>query len=122
MNFLRGELTYNAITDEERETQRQRELSRIGVNPPPVANDVRPVGEVPYYVGSQALLFLVRIAILAGAAYALLGSNQQNPLGQSGKTGKKPSKPSKPSKPKRRCVQYSDSQPASTDTTRSKTI
>ena len=67
-------------------------------------------------VAAVPLLFLVRIAILGGAAYALLGANQQNPFGQSSKSGKKPSKPSKSSKPKRTCLQYSDG------TTRSKTI
>jgi len=55
------------------EEQKQRELSRIGVAPEPVSNNVRPVGEVPYSIGLRTINFLegkfMNILVLAAGVY-----------------------------------------------------
>ena len=54
-------------------TQKQRELSRIGVAPEVVTNDVRPVGEVPMEIGNRVMDFiekeLLKVILLAGGLY-----------------------------------------------------
>lgn len=54
-------------------TQKQRELSRIGVAPEPVSNDVRPIGEVPLNLGNRVVNFLekelLKVILLAGGLY-----------------------------------------------------
>ena len=54
-------------------TQKQRELSRIGVAPEPVTNDVRPVGEVPMELGNRVANFIekefFKVILLAGGIY-----------------------------------------------------
>ena len=53
--------------------QKQRELSRIGVAPEPVSNEVRPVGEVPLELGNRVMNFiekeLLKVILLAGGLY-----------------------------------------------------
>ena len=53
--------------------QRQRELSRIGVAPEPVSNEVRPVGEIPMELGNRVMNFiekeLFKVVLLAGGLY-----------------------------------------------------
>lgn len=53
--------------------QKQRELSRIGVAPEPVSNEVRPVGEVPAALGNRVMDFiekeLLKVLLLAGGLY-----------------------------------------------------
>lgn len=53
--------------------QKQRELSRIGVAPEPVSNEVRPIGEVPAEVGNRAMKFiednLMKLFLLGAGVY-----------------------------------------------------
>lgn len=53
--------------------QKQRELSRIGVAPEPVSNEVRPVGEIPMELGNRVMNFiekeLLKVVLLAGGLY-----------------------------------------------------
>tara|TARA_E500000318_G_scaffold105519_1_gene112515 strand:- start:314 stop:889 length:576 start_codon:yes stop_codon:yes gene_type:complete len=53
--------------------QKQRELSRIGVAPEPVTNDVRPIGEVPINLGNRVVNFIekefFKVILLAGGIY-----------------------------------------------------
>ena len=53
--------------------QKQRELSRIGVAPEPVSNEVRPVGEVPLELGNRVMNFIekefLKVILLAGGLY-----------------------------------------------------
>ncbi len=75
-------------------TQKQRELSRIGVAPEVVTNDVRPVGEVPMELGNRALNFLegqfMKILLLGAGVY-LAGQFIQG--AGVGATGKKKNNP-----------------------------
>lgn len=57
------------------EEQKQRELSRIGVAPEPVDNNIRPVGEVPYSIGEKTIKyfsdkFMNAVVLLAGVYLA----------------------------------------------------
>lgn len=80
-------------------TQKQRELSRIGVAPEPVSNDVRPVGEIPLDLGNRVVNFIekefLKVLLLVGGVY-LAGqfiqgvgvgtgskSKKNNPVGES---------------------------------------
>ncbi len=53
--------------------QKQRELSRIGVAPEPVSNDVRPVGEIPLDLSNRVVNFIekefLKVLLLVGGVY-----------------------------------------------------
>jgi len=53
--------------------QKQRELSRIGVAPEVVSNEVRPIGEVPMELGNRVVNFIegqfMKILILGAGVY-----------------------------------------------------
>lgn len=61
------------VDEVSQKNQKQRELSRIGVAPEPVSNDVRPVGEVPMNLGNRVVNFLekelLKVLLLFGGVY-----------------------------------------------------
>lgn len=77
--------------------QKQRELSRIGVAPEPVSNEVRPIGEVPMELGNRAFKFFedqfMKILVLGAGVYLAgqflqgaarsTGSKKNNPASES---------------------------------------
>ena len=71
VSFLQTPLTEtDEISDK---NQKQRELSRIGVAPEPVSNEVRPVGEVPLELGNRVANFVekefFKVILLFGGIY-----------------------------------------------------
>lgn len=71
VSFLQTPIVSTDKTSQEE--QKQRELSRIGVAPEPVDNNVRPLGEVPYSIGERTLNFIegkfMNILVLAAGVY-----------------------------------------------------